>query len=180
MYHTHATIIVQQGMPQEIHQGMTRFITGIAMQVDTILHRPQAAPEFFVGNLFTFYRYLNRSEQQTLSGFFNLYPPVLESWLHTLNFIRNACAHHSRLWNRVLPIRPQIPDIRHNPEWYSHGNIDNKYIFSVLTLLRYLLKFIDEKSNWHIRLEHLLNEYPNVPIKWMGFPENWKEAEIWK
>lgn len=25
---------------------------------------------------------------------------VLESWLHHLTFIRNLCAHHSRLWNR--------------------------------------------------------------------------------
>lgn len=132
------------------------------------------------GSLFTFYRYLNRSEKQNLANIFNLYPPVLESWLHTLNFIRNACAHHSRLWNRVLPIRPQIPDARHNPEWYSHDIIDNKYIFSVLTLLHYLLKYIDKKSEWKSRLESLLNEYPNVPINWMGFPTNWKEIEIWK
>lgn len=132
------------------------------------------------GNLFTFYRYLNRSEQQSLSGFFNLYSPVLESWLHTLNFIRNACAHHSRLWNRVLPISPQLPNERHNPEWYSNGKIDNRYIFSVLTLLRYLLKFIDKQSDWQLRLEYLLSEYPNVPIQFMGFPINWKEIEIWK
>lgn len=132
------------------------------------------------GNLFTFYRYLNRSEQQFLAGTFNLYPPVLESWLHTLNFIRNACAHHSRLWNRILPIRPQLPDERHNPEWYRYARIDNRYIFSVLTLLRYLLKFIDVQSDWQIRLEYLLNEYQGIPINWMGFPTNWKEIEIWK
>jgi abortive infection bacteriophage resistance protein len=29
----------------------------------------------------------------------------LASWLHTLTFIRNCCAHHSRLWNRELSIR---------------------------------------------------------------------------
>lgn len=132
------------------------------------------------GNLFTFYRYLNRSEKQSLSSIFNLYPPVLETWLHTLNFIRNACAHHSRLWNRILPIRPEIPNKRNNPEWYSHGIIDNRYIFSVLILLRYLLRSIDEQSDWHIRLEYLLSEYPEVPIKWMGFPVNWKELEVWK
>ncbi|MBX3036542.1 MAG: Abi family protein [Anaerolineales bacterium] len=132
------------------------------------------------GNLFTFYRYLNRFEQQRLSKLFNLYPPVLESWLHTLNFIRNACAHHSRLWNRVLPIRPQLPDERHNPEWYSQGKIDNRYIFSVLTLLRYLLRFIDTESDWQSKLENLLDEYPNIPVNWMGFPAKWKEIEIWK
>ena len=47
------------------------------------------------GQLFTLFRNLDRPEQQSLSQQFNLYPPVLVSWLHTLNFVRNACAHHA-------------------------------------------------------------------------------------
>ena len=31
---------------------------------------------------------------------------VFCSWLHTLNYIRNICAHHSRLWNILLDITP--------------------------------------------------------------------------
>ena len=132
------------------------------------------------GHLFTFYRNLNRTEQQTLSNGFNLYPPVLESWLHTLNFIRNACAHHSRLWNRILPIRPQLPDQRHRPEWYSPVEFDNLHIFAVLTLLRYLLRFINPQSGWQAQLESLLAQYPEIPISWMGFPSNWQDSPIWK
>lgn len=132
------------------------------------------------GHLFTFYRNLNRSEQQTLAHAFNLYPPVLESWLHTLNFIRNACAHHSRLWNRILPIRPQLPDQRHRPEWYSPVKFDNLHVFAVLTLLRYLLRFIESESGWQGRLESLLAEYPEIPLNWMGFPANWQDSPIWK
>ncbi|WGT25886.1 Abi family protein [Pseudomonas marginalis] len=33
----------------------------------------------------------------------------MQSWLHTLTTIRNMCAHHSRLWNRELGIRPELP-----------------------------------------------------------------------
>ncbi len=132
------------------------------------------------GHLFTFYRNLNRSEQQVLFSGFNLYPPVLESWLHTLNFIRNACAHHSRLWNRILPIRPQLPDQRHNPEWYSPIEFDNLHIFAVLTLLQYLLRFINSQIGWQAQLENLLAEYPEIPISWMGFPSNWQDSPIWK
>lgn len=131
------------------------------------------------GHLFTFYRYLHRSEQQSLASAFNLYPPVLESWLHTLNFIRNACAHHSRLWNRILPIRPQLPDKRHRPEWYSPVKFDNLRVFAVLTLLRYLLQFIDPQSNWQMRLESLLAEFSDIPMSWMGFPLNWQDSAIW-
>ncbi|WP_165603103.1 Abi family protein [Devosia elaeis] len=34
---------------------------------------------------------------------------TLESWLRSLNVIRNICAHHSRLWNKPLAITPKWP-----------------------------------------------------------------------
>lgn len=139
-----------------------------------------AAEVLTFGHLFTFYRNLNRKEQQTLANSYSLYPPVLETWLHSLNFIRNACAHHARLWNRVLPVRPQIPDARHNPEWHSPTELDNRHIFVILTLLQHLLKNIEPNNFWKSHLEQLLREYPEVPIQLMGFPENWFDSSIWK
>lgn len=132
------------------------------------------------GQMFTLFRNFNRTEQQSLSQQFGLFPPVLVSWLHTLNFIRNACAHHARLWNRELPIRPYIPDARHRPEWHSPFQFDNRRMFAVLTLLRYLLRHIDPQSDWQNRLEEIIREYPEVPLQWMGFPQNWKDSSIWK
>jgi abortive infection bacteriophage resistance protein len=131
------------------------------------------------GQLFTVFRNMHRCEQQQLARIFDLYPPVMESWLHTLNFIRNACAHHARLWNRELPIRPVIPDERNHPEWHNPVKFDNRLIFSVLTLLRYLLRFIDTQNGWQIRLQKLLRDYPEIPVSWMGFPENWQVCPIW-
>ncbi|HMN00389.1 MAG TPA: Abi family protein [Anaerolineales bacterium] len=132
------------------------------------------------GQMFTLFRNLHRNEQQSLSKQFNLYPPALVSWLHTLNFIRNACAHHARLWNRELPIRPQIPEQRHNPEWHTPFQFDNRRMFSVLSLLRYLLGTIDPQSDWQSRFVTLLLTYPEIPLNWMGMPKNWKESPIWK
>jgi abortive infection bacteriophage resistance protein len=40
---------------------------------------------------------------------FGLQQDILESWLHSLVFVRNLCAHNSRVWNRSLTIRPKIP-----------------------------------------------------------------------
>jgi abortive infection bacteriophage resistance protein len=132
------------------------------------------------GQLFTMFRYLHRKEQQALAQQFRLFPPVLESWLHTLNFIRNACAHHARLWNRELPIRPIIPDQRHHPEWHAPVRFDNSRMFTVLTLLRYLLHTIDPLCDWQQRVENLLLAYPEIPLKGMGFPANWQDCSIWK
>ena len=33
----------------------------------------------------------------------------LESWIKSAVILRNACAHHSRLWNKRFPWKPQLP-----------------------------------------------------------------------
>jgi abortive infection bacteriophage resistance protein len=132
------------------------------------------------GQLLTLFRNLREKEKKGIAKEFDLYSPVLESWLHTLNFVRNACAHHARLWNRDLPIRPRLPEKRHHPEWYNPVTFSNRRIFAVLTLPRYLMDFITPPQPWHDQLERLLREYPEIPTRSMGFPENWRECPIWK
>ena len=34
---------------------------------------------------------------------------VFASWLRSLNYLRNVCAHHSRLWNRNMTDQPRKP-----------------------------------------------------------------------
>lgn len=132
------------------------------------------------GQLFTIFRSLNQVEQQSLSRRYDLFQPVLESWLHTINFTRNACAHHARLWNRDIPVSPKLPDRKNNPDFYGPTSIDNKRIFAVLTLLNHLLAFIAPSSNWPESIKKLLNAYPNIPINWMGFPANWQDNPLWQ
>lgn len=132
------------------------------------------------GQLFTFFRYLDRTEKQMIAHRFNLYPPVLESWLHTLLYIRNLCAHHARLWNRELAIRPKIPAQRHHPDWHQPTQVENTRVFAVLTLARFLLQEIAPQSEWCDRLFALLDKYPDIPLRAMGFPTRWKESPIWR
>jgi abortive infection bacteriophage resistance protein len=53
-------------------------------------------------------------------------------------------------------------------------------MFTVLTLLRYLLRYIDPQSDWQSRLEALLVLYSDIPLRQMGFPENWRACTIWE
>jgi abortive infection bacteriophage resistance protein len=139
-----------------------------------------AAEIMTFGQLFTFFRHLNRTEQQRLAAPFGLLPPVLESWLHTLNYVRNTCAHHARLWNRELPIRPRVPDRRHQPDWHVPAPPANDRIYVVLLLLRHLLRHVAPQSRWVDRLHKLLTDYPEIPIVSMGFPANWPACPLWK
>src|SRR5262249_54790259 len=61
-----------------------------------------------IGTWSTIYKNLeNRSDKKSISDIFKLSPIELESWLHAITYIRNLCAHHSRLWNRHFTIRPK-------------------------------------------------------------------------
>lgn len=131
------------------------------------------------GTLFTFYRHLNLTEQKQLAGGPGLPANVLQSWLFCLNYIRNVCAHHARLWNRELGIRPLIPDRKRAPEWHAPVTPDNRRVFVVLTLLQWLLRRIAPQSRWPDRLRDLLKNYPDIPLNLAGFPAAWETSPIW-
>uniref|UniRef100_UPI002620A341 Abi family protein n=1 Tax=Oceanispirochaeta sp. TaxID=2035350 RepID=UPI002620A341 len=90
------------------------------------------------GNIFTFFRGLESKDKKQIASRYNIKAPVLSSWIMTLNYIRNLCAHHGRLYNRILAIKPYIPDSRNNPEWHNPGTISNYRLFSVVSLLQYM------------------------------------------
>jgi abortive infection bacteriophage resistance protein len=132
------------------------------------------------GQLFTMYRQLQTSEQKVIAASVGLAAPVLESWLHTLNYIRNAVAHHARLWNRQIPIKPMMPWKKHRPEFHTPLPIANDRVFGVLSLLRYLMLNVAPQSRWSQRLIALFDDYADIPYRDMGFPANWKDYSLWK
>jgi abortive infection bacteriophage resistance protein len=132
------------------------------------------------GQLFTLYRNSDHSIKRTISNQFGLFPPVMDSWLHSFNYVRNACAHHVRLWNRPLPIAPKLPDKKHDSSWYTPEPISNMYIFGVLSLSQYLLRIIDPSIKWKNSIIDLLTNFPEIPKNKMGFPQNWENHELWK
>jgi abortive infection bacteriophage resistance protein len=132
------------------------------------------------GQIFTLYRKSDNSIKKTISKQFGLFPPVMDSWLHTFNYVRNACAHHVRLWNRPLPIAPKLPDKKHDPSWYSPTPISNTHIFGVLSLVHYLIGEIDPSINWKASVHNLFSDFPDIPRNMMGFAEDWENHQLWK
>ncbi len=104
---------------------------------------------------------------------------VLKSWLLTLNYIRNLCAHHGRLWNRELSIKPKIPEPENFPAWHTPVTIQKNRVFSVLSILRYFLWKFAPHTRWQERLTNLLEEYQDIPRDLMGFPKQWEQHTIW-
>ena len=100
------------------------------------------------------------------------------SWLHAITYIRNICAHHSRLWNKILGIRPIIPRRMVNP-FVSIPSTSNNKVYYVLCMITYLLDIINPNNTFRDKLRDLFVEYPNIDVVAMGFPRNWQNEPFW-
>jgi abortive infection bacteriophage resistance protein len=131
------------------------------------------------GTMLTFFRGVHGGIKSQIAAAFGIHDTVLESWLLTLNTVRNICAHHGRLWNREFGVKPLIPAKAKHPHWHVPVVIKNDRVFGVLSILKYSLDRIAPQSHWPVRLIALLDEYPYVPRLSMGFPVDWRKSPIW-
>lgn len=103
---------------------------------------------------------------------------VLQSWLHHLAYIRNICAHHSRLWNREFTIIPMLP--QNKPKHLRQQfQSESRKIYNTLVMLQHLMDVIAPKHSWRARLIELLSQQ-GIDLNAMGFPSDWKEKSIWQ
>lgn len=87
------------------------------------------------GQLSILFKGLKREDRNKISeDHFELDEERLVSWIHALVYIRNLCAHHCRIWNRMLSIKPKIP--KGENEWMG---ISNSKIFCVFMILKKLI-----------------------------------------
>ena len=101
----------------------------------------------------------------------------LESWMISIGALRNACAHHGRVWNRIMPITPQLPQTLCN-DWIVEKPIPNR-LYAVLSCMLYWLNVIEPSNTFLVDLKSLLAEYPNIDTNAMGFPSGWNNEKLW-
>lgn len=130
------------------------------------------------GTLLRLYRGSPQPIKREIADRFGVNAVVMQSWLKTLNIIRNICAHHGRLWNRELGFKPMIPN--KDARWHEPVVVTNNRIFGVLSILKYMLDDVAPQSDWTGRLLALLDDYSDLPREHMGFPEDWRHSPIWK
>ncbi len=139
---------------------------------------------FTLGQLSKLYSNLKFSEDKRLiSGQFGLHHSIFKSWFHTLTYVRNICAHHSRLWNREFLIRPDLIQKPKDP-WIDPIINGNNRTFYFLCILKYLLNSIEPSNNFKQSVLNLFIDFPAVPIQYMGIPfhklTNWQNEPLWK
>ncbi|MCK5133469.1 MAG: Abi family protein [Candidatus Sabulitectum sp.] len=134
-----------------------------------------------MGMLLTFYNGMKKNLRAAIASKYHVSEEVFNSWMKTLNHLRNICAHHSRLWNRTFGLSPKIPRERKNPEWHIPSKIYNERTFGVLSMIYHLLKCTNSEFavEWRGRLKNLFLGYGCEIPEEVGFPENWFEYQLW-
>lgn len=121
-----------------------------------------------------------RADKVAIAKHFSLPPDEFISWLHTINYLRNICAHHARLWNREIKIIPALLRFSKDKIWITEpGRTKRSRIYYTLCMINYLLQSVNPNSSFSQRLKQLISEYmPKISA--MGFPENWESEKIWE
>lgn len=131
---------------------------------------------FDFGLISKLYKGAPKSVRKAIANELGVQMPVMTSWLHAINTVRNMCAHHARLWNKVLGYKPVVPK---GAETWDYVRAHNYKVFAMLSILNYLLVRIAPETKWKRRLVVLLGEYPQIDVGRMGFPENWESDPLW-
>ncbi len=163
-----------------------------------------------IGEMVWMYRGLKNNLQQTIASSFG-FPDMLffDSLLELIHRSRNACAHHSRVWNvswLQLHVNPtnmkkssMLPIVKRVPaDWNLVWDGDKKTwvpqtgatapIISktstafLLMVCNAFLKQVAHTSAWQTRFMELMNssETPYQAMIGMGLPKNWREHPFFK
>ncbi len=98
---------------------------------------------------------------------FGVTAKVMVSWLHALAHLRNVCAHHGRLWNRVFSISPLVP-----PHLAGIVQTPNRFEGHAVVLVE-MLRVTAPDDDWKQTFHDLLADFPEIDSRAMGFGSAW-------
>ncbi len=132
------------------------------------------------GRLTRLYGFAPRGVQNTVADVCGLTAPQLTSWLKALNIVRNICAHHGRLFNRVHTLSPKLPPVGRQPDLDAVAT-DWSRTFGQLTMIQFLLDRL--RVGRPTFLPTVLKTFPSVPtipITHVGASSDWSSASrLW-
>ena len=135
------------------------------------------------GALSKMFQGMHRGDQRVIAQRYRVQPGDLVTIFHHLVYVRNLCAHHSRLWDRIWAIKPSLP---RGQAWQRPHLSSNDRLFATLLLLYHLMKGCPEvgpfATQWRDRIKQHLTNLPLAlnPLDQMGMPANWDQHPVWK
>lgn len=124
---------------------------------------------FSFGTLSKFFKNMKNEDKKAIAKTYGVGYTYFESWIESIAYVRNLCAHYGRLYNAKLTKKPMLY------KQYLEQEIDNNRVFGVLLCIARLVPHDDHWSSFVDEIELYIRKYPSVKIETMGFPEGWKD-----
>lgn len=133
------------------------------------------------GTMSTLFGGMREAEQDAIAAQYGISNGrIFATWLRSLNYLRNVCAHHSRLWNRNIVEQPRLPPASELPWVASFADSDHARArcFLLLHMTCHLLRAINPNSTWPQRMKSHLLAFPELThlglnLTGMGAPVDW-------
>jgi len=120
--------------------------------------------------------------QNPIASRYGLQKGDFESALHHLSYVRNVCAHHSRVWDRVWSIMPRVPIGKF---WQPPLMPTKNNIFVTLVMIYRVLKQCSASKpfaiEWRKRVNELMKNPPSTvnALQRMGMSADWYKHPYW-
>lgn len=114
------------------------------------------------------YSNLKDDDQDGIADTYNNNRFFIRNWLYALSTLRNICAHFGRLYNRHLPIHFKLSKADRKKIRYGNTTFSAFYV---------ICKILNDKTLTKMLITNisaLIEEYEQVDITQLGFPENWR------
>ncbi|MDU3532310.1 MAG: Abi family protein [Alloscardovia omnicolens] len=98
-------------------------------------------------------------------------PRIVSSIVHAMVYLRNLCAHHSRLWKRETII--SVPHISYVEETINGISYEQKSVAASLILLMHMVDFINHSSEYSEEILSFLRSN-NSYVNGLATPVHWK------
>lgn len=128
--------------------------------------------------------FIDTKPKLAVANHFNLALTVFNSWMQSLNVVRNKCAHHDRLWD--LAMKPMLANQRgHAGYWLTEPRVAtiNTKVYYTLSIFNFLMVQVSQTSSFGQKVRDLLREYDITALGYhqqhMGFPADWEKETMW-
>lgn len=124
---------------------------------------------FSFGTLSKFFKNMKNFDKKAVALTYHVGYTYLESWIESIAYVRNLCAHYGRLYNAKLAKTPMLY------KQYNQRGIGNNRIFGVLLCISHLVPHDDHWEIFVETVDSLIKKYDSVKVETVGFPSDWKE-----
>jgi len=105
---------------------------------------------------------------------------LLGGWLQSLTDLRNACAHHSRLWDMKMTVSPPAKPSAKALVQFAPEMADPHSFYTRASMMKALLDPLGYGGEWRDALLKTLAGCDHVdPKAHLGFPTGWDSRPAW-